>query len=211
MPKADKNLSKERGGRVKRLLHEHNVRQIELAEKINVSPEHLNAILNGKRTLTLEHAQSIAKLFNVRFEWIMCFDDYRTRQEVTFAALGAPNERRALIEQLMTLNGYTYKKQSDENICSLVERIYLEYPPGIDDDEILLRAHQKKDHSDPIITLIGPDWNEVHMNYCEYLRIINDINDYIEMRLLFLFQKPVNPNDTFERMFGKYGRRADNG
>ena len=208
MPKADKNLSKERGGRVKQLLHEQNVRQIELADKIGVTPEHLNAILNGKRTLTFEHAQSIAKLFNVRFEWVMCFDDFRTEDERICAALSGPGERLALIERLMGIHGYTHKEQYDKEICSYIERIHLEYSPdSLSDDEILQMAHQKEDFPDPVITVLGPNGKESHINYCEYRRIVQDIDDYIEMRLSFLFLKPVDPNDFLEETFGKYGRQ----
>lgn len=209
MPKPDKNLTKERGGRVKQLLHEHNIRQIELADKISVTPEHLNAILNGKRTLTLEHAQSIAKLFNVRFEWIMCFDDFKTEHERISAALNGPSDRQALIERLIKIHGYTHKEQYDKEICDYVERVYFEYAPGsLSDDEILQMVRQKERFPDPVITVTGPNGKESHMNYCDYRRIIQDIDDYIEMRLSFLFLESVDPNDFLEQTFGKYGRKS---
>lgn len=212
MPKIDKNLSRERGRRVKQLLHECNVRQVELADRIGVSPEHLSAILNGKRTLTLEHAQSIAKLFNIRFEWIMCFDDFRTESARVNATLSGPSDRKALIERLMEIHGFTHKEQHDKEIRDFVERVYLEYAPGsLSDDEILQMAYQKERFPDPVITVIGPSGKEAHMNYCEYWRIIQDIDDYIEMRLSILFKESVNPSDFYERIFGKYGRRSTNG
>ena len=71
MGKIDRELCKKRGERVKELLRDHKMRQIELADEIHVTPEHLNAILNGKRTLTLEHARFIARRFSVQLDWVM--------------------------------------------------------------------------------------------------------------------------------------------
>lgn len=206
MSDRDAKLSKKRGIRVKDLLKEYHMTQTQLSDEIKVSKEHLNAILNGKRTLTLEHAVSIANLFNVRFEWIMCFDDYRTQEDLIFAAMGANSERRKLIEHLMALSGYVHKENTGPAICSRIERIYLEYPPGISDEEIVARAHQKEEHREPLITIISPDKKEVHMNHAEYVKVINDIASYVDMRMSFLFQGQVNETDFWERIFGKYGR-----
>lgn len=82
MQNNDTELSKKRGRRIKSLLKDHNMRQIDLASAIVWSPEHLSAVLNGRRTLTTEMAVSIAALFPpVRYQWLMGEDDFRTEED----------------------------------------------------------------------------------------------------------------------------------
>lgn len=101
MAKFDKELSKKRGDRVKELLREHKMKQIELADKIHVTPEHLNAILNGKRSLTLEHARFIAKLFDVQLEWVMGFSDFKTANDQFCASLDKMEEHAKILHSLI--------------------------------------------------------------------------------------------------------------
>ena len=82
MAKPNVELSKKRGERVKALLKEYSMTQIELADKISFTPEHLNSMLNGKRTLTSETAERIAEIFPpVLPSWILCETDCRTKQQ----------------------------------------------------------------------------------------------------------------------------------
>lgn len=206
MASVDRELGKKRGGRVKELLSSYKMRQIELADKINVTAEHLSAILNGKRTLTLEHAQSIAKLFGVRFEWIMCFDDFKTQYDrIEFIEKRRCN-RRDLISDLIALHGYAVaiekvftveRKDSEEEQLKADKKAlaewrgsscHLQYPPGISDDDILKRAHNTS--PEPIIAITAPSGPVKcrYIEHCEYERILKNIDDYIEMQLSFLFR-----------------------
>lgn len=103
MAKVDGELAKKRGSRVKELLHDHQMRQIELADKIHVTPEHLNAILNGKRTLTLEHAQFIARMFDVQLEWVMGFSDFKTANDQFCASLDKMEESAKILHSIIRL------------------------------------------------------------------------------------------------------------
>lgn len=104
-------LGKKRGARVKQLLKEKKMRQSDLADLINCTPEHLCAMLNGKRTITNETAQQIADVFKpVRREWILCEDDYRTEQEKNYSQFCDWNNewkrRLAGVQILASLSGY---------------------------------------------------------------------------------------------------------
>lgn len=104
-------LGKKRGSRVKQLLKEQKMRQIDLAGKIHCTPEHLCAMLNGNRTITNEMAQSIADVFTpIRREWILCEDNYRTEQEKNYSQFCDWNNewkrRIAGVEILASLSGY---------------------------------------------------------------------------------------------------------
>ena len=83
MPNINPELSKKRGENVKQLLSECNMKQKELADKLVYHPAYLNAVLNGKRNLTVDMAREIAKLFPpVRYQWILGEDEYRTQTDL---------------------------------------------------------------------------------------------------------------------------------
>ena len=107
MAKNDTELNKKRGERVKELLKAENMRQADLADLINFTPEHLNAILNGKRNLTADTAKAIAKIFvPVRHEWILCEDNFKTENEKIASIMQWKESPTELLEQLMQIHGY---------------------------------------------------------------------------------------------------------
>ena len=101
MGKIDRELCNKRGERVKELLRDHKMRQIELADEIHVTPEHLNAILNGKRTLTLEHARFIARRFSVQLDWVMAFSDFKTANDQLCASLDKMEEHAKTLHSII--------------------------------------------------------------------------------------------------------------
>lgn len=86
MPRKKIEINPECGLRLKRLLRERGIKQIELAKKLNYEPQHVSSIITGKRRLTPETAYQIANMFRVRAEWLLCQDDYRTQEDKEYAS-----------------------------------------------------------------------------------------------------------------------------
>ncbi len=81
MPRKKIEINPECGLRLKRLLRESGIKQIELAKKLNYEPQHVSSIITGKKRLTPETAYQVANMFHVRAEWLLCQDDYRTQED----------------------------------------------------------------------------------------------------------------------------------
>lgn len=81
MPRKKIEINPECGLRLKRLLRESGIKQIELAKKLNYEPQHVSSIITGKKRLTPETAYQVANMFHVRAEWLLCQDDYRTQDD----------------------------------------------------------------------------------------------------------------------------------
>lgn len=81
MPRKKVEINPECGLRLKWLLRENGIKQIELARKLNYEPQHVSSIITGRKRLTSETAYQIANMFHVRAEWLLCQDDYRTLEE----------------------------------------------------------------------------------------------------------------------------------
>lgn len=59
------------GSYLKDYLEFHNISQTEFANRLNISQKHMNEILNGKQTITLEMAVSIYHLTGIPIEFII--------------------------------------------------------------------------------------------------------------------------------------------
>ena len=174
------------------------------------SPKQLSYIENGVRPLSNEYAFLIAKVLNVRVEYLFLKDDFKTEGERASAIIDNQFSRPEMIEQLIELHGYTVSvekiftvremeteaepieenKRARKDWCKdwRTSSCHLQYPPDISDEEMLHRFHAKAPET---IISIRPPSGKIVCRYVEkqeYDRIIQDIDDYIEMRLSFLFR-----------------------
>lgn len=78
---ADNNKQK-RANRVNTALAHSGKSQKVVAKDAHISEVHLSNVKNGKRPLTEEIASVLAKTLNVRFEWLMGYDDFETVKEM---------------------------------------------------------------------------------------------------------------------------------
>lgn len=125
-------INPESGKRLSQLLSDHNIQQKELAAALNYTPQQVSRIIRGKDRLTEDFARRVVEFFSpdkpvdmdscgqeefskyydsvlfetVRFEWLMCIDDYRTGWERMVAFSGGKHEIRYLIDRIMKLHGY---------------------------------------------------------------------------------------------------------
>lgn len=94
-------INPESGKRVKELLDDVKMTQIELAKRLNYTPQQISRIVQGKSRLTEYTAQRIVdvcktedSLIRTRYEWLMCYDDLKTESD----EWDAERERSARIE-----------------------------------------------------------------------------------------------------------------
>ena len=117
MPRKKVEINPECGKRLRELLKESGIKQKELAKKLNYDPRHISNIITGKKRLTPETSYRIADMFHIRAEWLLCQDDYRTREEKDTASKKAWEEGmrasafydkifRCFIEGLEDMRGY---------------------------------------------------------------------------------------------------------
>lgn len=83
VPRKHIEVKSECGMRLSLLLKEHHVTQKHLAELLGYEPQHISNIVRGKRRLTEDFAERVSgEIFgDVRPEWLMCRDDFKTEAE----------------------------------------------------------------------------------------------------------------------------------
>lgn len=67
-PVSQNLLSLKTGHRVKKLREEHGLTQVELAEQLEIEQSNVSAIENNRRTVGIQIAQRLAKVFNLSYK-----------------------------------------------------------------------------------------------------------------------------------------------
>lgn len=178
-------INKLRGERLKKLLKERGVEQQALADMVGYSVEHISYIINGKRNLTEDAARRIVELFpGTRIGWLLGYEDHETDSDRISYIIGRNHNRRELLCNLISLHGYTVSKS---DLHPTGGSCHLQYPPNISDEEVLKRVHSN--HPEPIVSIKAPSGSCRFIEHCDYMRILKNIDDYVEMQLSFLFRQ----------------------
>ena len=168
-----------------------------LAEKVSELPENgsrsrsakqLGYIETGARSLSPKYARLLAKVLGVREEYLLFEDDVKTDAEYVSKIVGQQVSRQENIEQLVKLHGYFVEdieyppEDGNKNWGSCCR---IQYPPDSTEAEIIERARNTV--PEPVVTMRSSDGLR-KMEYSEYHRLLQDIDDYIEMRLALVFR-----------------------
>lgn len=170
--------------RIKELLHDHNMTQKQLSDKLHYSEQHISLILTGKRPLLVSTAQEIASLFApVRFEWIMGYDDFRTPteyKEFPHAKVAVDKQfSKQAVTMLADTLGYKFKIAGSHGVPFSLDEVV-----GISDEAREMLAK----HADAIrgdckyeVTRDGISMTEISID--EFNSFVLEIKDFTEFKL----------------------------
>lgn len=63
--------------RLKKLLNQKRITQIELSKQTGFTPQYISCIIRGNRPMTISAASAFAKVLGVRQEYLLCEDNYQ--------------------------------------------------------------------------------------------------------------------------------------
>ena len=107
--KKDLDLNKKRGQRLKECREAARMTQENLAEITDYSVQTVSYIENGKRGMSKESAYTFAKYLNVRMEYLLCDDDFKTVEDIYYDAV-AFERLENNIGDALSENGYLISK-----------------------------------------------------------------------------------------------------
>lgn len=123
-------IDPECGRRLKELLIENKMTQIELSKRLNCEAQHISNIVRGKRNLTLDMAQRIVgEVFPgcVLIEWLLHLSDFKTQADKDENSKKAWAELRqteifydkvfrCFIDSIESLCGYGFHSQETDSL-----------------------------------------------------------------------------------------------
>lgn len=102
------------GERLKQCLKEANLTQAELALTSGYTQQYISNIIVGKKPVTVKAASLFAKVLNVRQEFLLCEDDYKTEDELWSKRRKLFDTKENIALHLLHLAGY-------EPICDFIK------------------------------------------------------------------------------------------
>lgn len=104
--------------RVKELRTERNLRQTELAEKVNTTQQTISRIENGENTLPADTLIALANFFGVSIDYILCLTDSRRTNEAQI------DYNKTLEKNYRLCKGYEQLSLHNQNlIYNLIEQL----------------------------------------------------------------------------------------
>lgn len=82
------SLSKKLGQRIKEIREGQNMKQVKLAEIIEMEPSNLSKLENGNQLPREENIERIAKALNIEVKDLFDFGHFKTRQELLDFIIG---------------------------------------------------------------------------------------------------------------------------
>lgn len=77
--KSKTEINPECGLRLKEVLNQKKISQLELSKLSNFTPQYISCIIRGLRPMTVSAANVFAKTLNIRQEYLMCEDNYKNK------------------------------------------------------------------------------------------------------------------------------------
>ena len=101
--------------RLNELFKEKGWTQQKLADNCGYTPQYVGLLLKGKKPIQKDCAFPLAKCFNVRVEYLLGEDDFKTEREKLLHSLSIRGEQSVKFEDLLLSLGYRIKRYEAED------------------------------------------------------------------------------------------------
>ena len=190
-------LNKLVGERLRKCIKEKNIKQSELASLSNFTEQHISKLVKGKSKLTTETARILARILEVRIEYLLYEDDFKTEFDRFSLYLKNIEDIHVNICNLLESKGYRLVNDDYINSCEPFKIISLSYPHEIKgktaqeiqeniNDKLLSSSEQN------MIALKHPDGRIIRITSDQFYKSIEDMENYIDYQMHRLFNAPQN-------------------
>lgn len=136
------------------------------------SEKQIGYIENGTRQLSKEYAHLLADALCVRVEYLMLKDDYKTECDRIESYTSTRGTKQDIITELMRLHGYELRDATQK------------IP--------ILKNEEGREYRNTVVSLISPGGSERFLSPDDLLKILMDIDDYVEYQCSKPFRKKLD-------------------
>lgn len=165
--KSNDLLNKKRGLRLKDCREASGLTQEALSMKAGYSIQTISYIENGKRGMTIESARIFGKYLEVRMEYLLCEDNYKTVRDL-YSEVILSNKKEDYISDAFTENGYLPLEVLGNKIAEYQDPLSHEEIELINVDRYIIRTANNK---------------YITCSEEKYKDMIEEINDFIILKL----------------------------
>lgn len=196
----EKELNNRIGNRLRDILKEKKISNVELAKLIYCTPQQISYIIHGKRKLTFENAHTIGELLDLNPDYLLCKTDYKTREDFEDLIAGKQFENYTLMQEIISNicikiedappQGKTEKNEEE------IENYILNYLHGSKKYALNYMKNPNidfiQDTKDTVISkYITYQGTKYEVDNASYTNLIKDILEYAEYKLTRILTNPV--------------------
>lgn len=179
MPRKKIEINPESGKRLKLWLSRTGISARLLCETLNYSEPYMSDVVRGKRRLTPELAEAIAKIpmdipitERVRSDYLLLKDDFMTVADQIKANVESKHDRRELVLQLFEFHGYTVI--------------------DVTADTRVLTDENGNEYQMPTFAMVSSEGGTRFFSQYELLSLIDQVDSFAEMLCAFQFRGGLN-------------------
>lgn len=104
------------GERLRKCIEEKNMKQKDVAAAAHFTEQYISNMVRGKCKLTTDAARTLSKVLDVRMEYLLCEDDYKTSFEESLTFMKKHGQITDCLCQILDCKGYSfYQDEYTEN------------------------------------------------------------------------------------------------
>lgn len=190
-----KQIIPEQGKRLKECRKEKGMTQEQLAKDVGYTVQAINYIENGKRRLSTDSAFLLSKALDIRYQYLLCEDDYKTLKNMYSESIEF-DMREKTFENAIAEQGYLPMAVLGEPLGTVYDELY---------EEADTLYEVKK------YIILTAEETYVECSEKEYNTLIDEIYDYIGFRLKKFTSTCKKASDSDIRLYNEhFGMDKDN-
>lgn len=175
------------GKRLRKCIEEKNMKQKDVAAAAHFTEQHISNIVKGKCKLTTDTARALSKVLDVRMEYLLCEDNYKTDFEESLLSMKNHGEVTDCLCKILDCKGYSfYQDEYTENTKPYkVITIYsteVEVTPKNELNKLIERKLYLENEQ-TIFALKHPDGRVIRISSKHFFALLDDIKKYIDFKL----------------------------
>lgn len=209
------------GERLRKCIEEKNMKQKDVAAAAHFTEQYISNMVRGKCRLTTDAARTLSKVLDVRIEYLLCEDDYKTKFDESLAFMKNHGRITDCLFEILACKGYkiyhdnsTERRAKPYKVITLVST-EIENKQGNELKKLIERKLYLKDEQINF-AIEHPNGRIIRISSERFFNILDDIKNYIDYKMRFEFEDTANymtENDTLDNdgnsIFDNPNKRLD--
>lgn len=200
-----------RGERLRKYIEEKNMKQKDVAVAAHFTEQHISNIVKGKCKLTTDTARALSKVLDVRIEYLLCEDDYKTKSDYYLSSMKNMKEITNCLCKILDCKGYSLHHDNYTEAAKPYKTITLfsNEIDGKSGNSLNDLINKKLELSTEQITIAlkHPDGRIIRISSEHFYSLLSDIENYIDYKMHMEYEDTRNYMLQSDRKKGQNTRK----
>lgn len=179
------------GERLRKCIEEKNMKQKDAAAAAHFTEQYISNMVRGKCKLTTDAARTLSKVLDVRMEYLLCEDDYKTSFEESLTFMKKHGQITDCLCKILDCKGYSfhqdeYTESEKPYKVITIDSTEIEYTPENEFNKLIERKLYLADEQTNF-ALKHPDGRIIRISSEHFFSLLDDIKKYIDYKLQMEF------------------------